>query len=238
MKFFSVLALSGLTAAQVQTLVGVVNQVGESVQALDKAVKGFNGPSDVQSLQAASDKVGSTVSSGVETVKGASTITLVDSVTIQGGVQNLQATVETVVNDLISKKSTLVAANAGGQVEKSLQDQLTGAKALQAAIAGKVPTEVQSLATQLSQGINTALQKGIDAFQGTGSAAPASGSSGSAPSSPKSNNAASAAAPPPSKASSSVATSVRAKPATYTGGASRNVAGSLVGAAALFAVAL
>jgi len=260
MKFISVLAFTGLTAAQVATLVSVVNQVSDSVQSLDKSVQSFNGAGDVASLQAASDKLGQTVTKGVTTVNGASTVSLTDSVNIQGQVQNLQSNVETVVNDLISKKTTIVSAGAGGQVEKSLQEQLTGAKDLQKAIASKVPTEVKSLAEQLSAGINTALQKGIDAFQGTGSAAPASGSSpssgssssssgssssgssssgsssGSGSSAPKSNGAAAPASP--SKVSGPAATSARAKPATYTGAASRNVAGSLAGAAAVFAFAL
>jgi len=256
MKFISVLALAGAAAAeaslyerQVQTLIGVVNQVAQITSDFDTTVKAFSGASDVSALQAASDKVASAVTSGIQTVNGASTITLTDAVQIQGQVQNLQTTVEGVVNDLISKKQTIYAAGAGAKVEANLQDQLKGATALSAAISSKVPPEVQGLAQTLSAGIATALQKGVDAFKD----APAGGAPASGGSAPASSVAASAPAPASSAAgapsasskpvktgaSAPVATSSSPKPATYTGAASpRNVVGGFAGIAALFAVAL
>jgi len=252
MKFLSVLALTGLAAAeasiyerQVQALVGVVNQVNQATGDLSTAVKSFNGASDVQKLQSASQKVGSAVSSGVQTVNGASTISLTDAVQIQGQVQNLQQSVEGVVSDLISKKQQIYSAGAGQQVESNLQDQLKGAQALSAAIASKVPPEVQGLAQTLSAGIASALQKGVDAFKDAPAGSP-SGGSGAGSSAPLSNvaSAGSSASVKPASASKTalanpVATSSRPKPATYTGAASpRNAAGSFAGVAALFAFAL
>lgn len=266
MKSFGVLALAGLAAAspsiyerQVQTMIGVVNEVGQATQALDSAVKGFSGKADVQKLQSASDNVATTVNKGVETVKGASTITLTDAVQIQGQVQNLQGTVEGVVSDLIAKKSDLIAAGAGGQVEDNLQAQLKGATALSAAIAGKVPPEVSGLAQQLSQGIANALQKGVDAFKdapkGSTSSAPSGGagagaSTGSSSSSSGSSSSSSSGSAPAGGSSAGTGTTgakpavasasgTAPKPATYTGAASpRAVAGSFAGLAALFAIAL
>jgi len=189
MKFSSALTLlaaSGAASAsilerQVQTIVGVVNGINTVVSDLDTAVKGFSG--DPKALLAASQKAQDTVSKGVETVNGASSITLTDSVQIQGQVQNLQSSLESVVNDLISKKEALVSAGQGQIVYKNLQDQLVGAKSLSAAISSKVPPEVKSLADTLSQGIITALDKGVAAFKdapGGSSSTDASASSGGA----------------------------------------------------------
>jgi len=248
MKFLSVLALTGLAAAeasiyerQVQALVGVVNQVNQATGDLSTAVKSFSGASDVQKLQSASQKVGSAVSSGVQTVNGASTISLTDAVQIQGQVQNLQQSVEGVVSDLISKKQQIYSAGAGQQVESNLQDQLKGAQALSAAIASKVPPEVQGLAQTLSAGIASALQKGVDAFKDAPAGSPSSGSS--APLSNVASSGSSASVKPASASKTAlanpVATSSRPKPATYTGAASPlNAAGSFAGVAALFAFAL
>lgn len=219
MKFSSALALLAATGAasasilerQVTTIVGVVNGINSVVGDLDTTVKGFSG--DPKALLAASQKAQDTVTKGVETVNGASSITLADSVQIQGQVQNLQSTLESVVSDLISKKDALVTAGQGQTVYKSLQDQLTGAKALQAAISSKVPPEVQTLAQTLSQGINVALEKGIAAFKdapggssdasaSSGSSAPSSGSSSSGSSAPAAGAGASAGGASSSGASS------------------------------------
>jgi len=256
MKFASALAFAGLASAQVATLIATVNGVNQATADLNTAVKSFSGASDVKALQAASDKLGSAVTAGVSTVNGASTITLTDAVQIQGQVQNLQTAVESVVNDLISKKQSLYSAGAGAQVESNLQDQLKGAQALSSAISSKVPPEVAGLAQTLSAGIATALQKGVDAFKDApaggasagGSSAPAadkaSGSSSHAVSSPVAASSAavsSAAAPKPAKTGASyhASTSSGPKPALYTGAASaRNVAGGFAAVAAAVAVAL
>jgi len=247
MKFASVLAFSSAAMAstilerQLTTIVGVVNEIEKQTVALDTAVKGYSG--DFSSLSSASDSLSSTVTKGVSTVKAASSITLTDSVQIQGQVSNLQSAVESVVNDLISKKDTIVSAGKGGTVYKQLEGQLSGAKELAAAISSKVPPEVQSLAQQLSAGINTALQKGVDAYKGSAdsssSGSSSSGSSGSAGASGASSGSASSGSSSSSSGSSgtsagaAVYTSAVPKPATFTGAATQVAAGSFAGVVAI-----
>jgi hypothetical protein len=208
MKFsLSLLALTGaalgssILERQVAAIVGVVNGIEQATSSLDTAVKAFNG--DPKELTSASQNVQDTVSKGITTVNSASSITLADSVQIQGQVSDLQKTIEDTVNDLISKKAILMSAGAGTMVSKSLKDQLAGAKALQMAIGAKVPPDVQSLAQQLSAGINTSLQKGVDAFSSSG------GSS--------------------SNQNPAVTTTAGARPAAFTGAAPRVMVGSLAG---------
>jgi hypothetical protein len=203
LAFTSAALGASILERQVAAIVGVVTGVDQATNSLDSAVKSFNG--NVKSLTDASQIVQDTVSKGVTTVNGASSITLTDSVQIQGQVSNLQKTVEDTVNDLISKKAALISAGAGVMVSKSLNDQLAGAKALQMAIGSKVPPEVQSLAQQLSAGINTSLQKGVDAFANDG------GMTGSST----------------SNSNPAVTTTASARPATFTGAAApRAVVGS------------
>ncbi|QDS68687.1 hypothetical protein FKW77_002662 [Venturia effusa] len=175
----TILAASGAASAsimerQVQAIIGVISGINTELGKLDTIVKGFSG--DPKPLAEASKMALETVTKGVETVNGASTITLTDSVQIQGQVQNLQASLEGLVSDLLAKKSELVAAGQGQVVYKSLTDQMTGAKSLSAAISTKVPPDVKTLADQLSQGLLAALQKGIDGFKDAGS-----GGSGGSP---------------------------------------------------------
>jgi hypothetical protein len=217
MKFaLSFLAFTGASLSasilerQVAAIVGVVTGIEQATSSLDNIVKSFNG--NIKALSDASQMVQDTVTKGVTTVSGASSITLTDSVQIQGQVSNLQQTVEDTVNDLISKKSALISAGAGAMVSKSLNDQLAGAKALQMAIGTKVPPEVQSLAQQLSAGINTSLQKGVDAFASVG------GMDGSST----------------SNSNPAVTTTASARPAMFTGAAApRAILGSLAGLVAI-----
>jgi len=253
------LAASGAASAsilerQVQTIIGVVNTINTITGDLDTTIKGFT--SDPKALLAATQKVQDAVTQGVSTVNGASTITLTDSVQIQGQVQNLQSTIESVVSDLIAKKEALVSAGQGQIIYKSLEEQLTGAKALQVAISSKVPPEVQTLAQTLSQGINTALEKGITAFKdapgaasgsgsssssspssGSSSGSSSSGSSSGSSGSSSSSSTSSDAKPKPASAAGAATTSSAPKPATYTGAAApRAIAGSVAIAFALGAV--
>jgi len=243
MKFSSALtflAVSGAASAsilerQVQTIIGVVNGINTVVGDLDTTVKGFSG--DPKALLAASQKAQDAVSKGIETVNSASSITLTDSVQIQGQVQNLQSSLESVVSDLISKKDALVTAGQGQTVYKSLQDQLVGAKGLQAAISSKVPPEVKTLAETLSAGINTALQKGIDAFKDTpagssdasassGSSHPSSGSSSSGSSAPAAAGGASSAGSSSSGASSGSSSGSSSSGSSGSSGAGAGAAGA------------
>jgi hypothetical protein len=241
MKYSAALLLAvasvnaSITERQAATIIGVVNKINTVVGSLDTAIKGFSG--DPKPFLAASQEAHDTVSKGVETVKGASSITITDSVQIQGQVSNLQATIESVVSDLIAKKDALVSAGQGQTIYKNLQDQLSGAKALQAAITSKVPPEVAGIAASLSTGINAALEKGVASFKDTpgaasGSASTSTSSSGSAPAAPASG---SSPAAPASGSSGFTGASIPAAPASgssgFTGTSTGSHSGSSAGAA-------
>ncbi|RHZ56403.1 cell wall mannoprotein 1 family protein [Aspergillus thermomutatus] len=187
MRFSALLVTLGLTGAlATPTLVardapavGVISDISAQTSALASAVSSYNG-GDPSAVQSASDKLVSTINSGVDTVKSGADLSTADALALTSPVQDLTKQVQGVVNDLISKKDQFVAAGAGGAVYKSLQEQYTAADNLAKAISSKVPSSLSDIAAQLSAGITAAIQKGIDAYKDAGSSSSSSSASASA----------------------------------------------------------
>ena len=247
--FFTALTLASGAFGQVQTLIDVVNKIAAATTDLDNAIKAYNG-GDASTIISASDNVNSVVTAGVATANGATAITLNDALTLTPIVQTLSTTVDGTINDLIAKKTQIVAAGQGQKTEDTLVTQLAGAQALSKAISSKVPPDLSTIATQLSQSISDSIQKGVDAFKGTGSGTPSSSSS--APTAPSST--ASSSASMPMSSSTTVAgsttpiatkttgtvsatTSTGAAPSVFTG-AANSLNNGLVGAGLALAAAL
>jgi len=256
MKFAtSILALAiGASATIVTrdlaTIQGVISDISKATDSLDTAVKAFT--SDFGPLQSASDALLSTIKGGVTKVAASDVLPLLDAANVAQSVIALNTSASNVINDLISKKSALVAAGKGGDTLKTLQEQRSAAKSLADAITSKVPTDLQSTASQLSQSIDDAFNRGIGAFQGTGggpsvsipatsgsatatsSAATSSashvGHSSSAAATSSSSPSKTAAGPPPASAST--------KPAAFTGAAAPFATGVSGALAAVMAVAM
>lgn len=184
MRFSALLVTLGLTGAlatpalveRAAPAVGVIEGISTQTDAFGSAVSSYNG-GDPSAVASASEKVISTINSGVETVKSGGDLSTTDALALTGPVQDLTKKVEGVISDLISKKDKFVAASAGGAILKSLQAQYTAADNLAKAISGKVPAALADVAAQLSAGITAAIQKGVDAYKDAGSTAPTSSGS-------------------------------------------------------------
>ncbi|GIJ88260.1 cell wall mannoprotein 1 [Aspergillus pseudoviridinutans] len=184
MRFSALLVTLGLTGAlATPTLVsrqggatGVISDISAQVSALASAVSSFNG-GDPSGVKSASDKLVSTINSGVDTVKSGPALTATDALALTSPVQDLTKQVQGVVNDLISKKDKFVAAGAGSTVYQQLQSQYTAADNLAKAISAKVPSSLSDIAAQLSAGITAAIQKGIDGYKDVATSTGSSSSS-------------------------------------------------------------
>jgi len=242
------LGVSGtLVRRDLTTIQNVLSTISTKLGTLDTAVTSFSG--DPTALTNANADVLSTLKSGTSTISGTSDLSQSDAITVSTAVQTLETSVQKVVNDLISKKSAIVAAGAGGTILQGLQDQQAASKALADALTSKVPTELQTVAAQLSAGINTDIQKGVDAFKGTGGTGSSSSPSGpaktstSAPAAPKTSTTSAATTGSVVGGSSTVAGSATASgsapPTLFTGAASaQKVGSSLFGAAAIMGLLL
>jgi len=181
MKFSTipVVAFAMGAAAQLATIQGVITTISNSVGTLDTSAKGYSGGS-TSDLLSQSQSLLSAVTSGTTTVKGSADLSQNDALSLTSPVQALQTSIQTLISDLNAKKCQLVAAGGASQVLSNLQQQKTASQALADAITSKVPQALQSIASQLSSGIATALQTGITDFQDTSSCPAASGGSSSA----------------------------------------------------------
>jgi len=251
MKFaatFLTLALgvqASLHQRDIDSIKKVLSDISTQVQGLDTAVNAFSG--DTKALLAAGATLLSTIKSGANTVSSSDKLDILSASQVAQSVTGLNTSVATTVTDLIAKKQAIVAAGAGGDVLKNLQDQKVASQALSDAITSKVPTELQTVAKQLSQGVDDSLSTGIAAYSNTGGSSSApppastdhSGgghSSSSAAPTPKPSTAPSATSstPPPAKGSSASSSST-GKPAVSSGGA---VANRFSGALAALAVVM
>lgn len=154
----------------------VISAVDDAVKQFDTDVNSYSSGAPTTLLSDAASIV-SITNSGVSTLKGEATLSDTDAVSLTSPVQALSSDVKTSIDDLVSKKSALVAAGAGGEVESGLQQQLTAAQSLGTVISDKVPSALSGIAGELSSGITSAIQSGIDAFKGTGSTATSSAAS-------------------------------------------------------------
>lgn len=207
------IAESTLMQRQAQTIITVVNNIDTQAKALDTAIQSYSG-GDTTSLLSASNAVLTATNNGVQTVNGATSLSLSDALSIQSAVQTLTTDLNSTISDLVAKKSQLVSAGAGGTVEQNLQQQLTAAQSLSTAISSKVPSSVASLAQQLSQGIINAINVGITAFQGTGGT-----SSGGASSVTAASTAGGASVTSKLATTTAKTTAVTSAPAVFTGAA-------------------
>ncbi|TID13831.1 cell wall manno protein MnpA [Venturia nashicola] len=200
---FATLAFATGAFAQITVIKPIIEKLNADVGGVNTALKGYT-TGDGADVLAASKKLLDEISSGVTTAKGSSDLTQNDALQLTGPFQGLQSATENIIKELSAKKCNFASSGKASEVLSSLQDQLTATKALAEAITSKVPPPLQSVAAQLSSGIATAIQSGVDSFKDLSScpaapaapAAPGGGSgSSTAPTSGANTTASTAGAP-------------------------------------------
>jgi len=241
----STFAFASGAFAQIATVTDVISKVGTATTALDTAIKGYSG-GDVSAILSANADVNSVVAAGITAVNGISQLALNDALGLTTPVQGLATIVGTTIDDLLAKKSQIVAAGAGAKIEEGLKAQLSGAQDLAKAISAKVPADVAPIASQLSATISTNIQKGVDGYADAGGAPASGGSSSSSAAGPASSgsshgssseSASASASKTKTKVQTSAAATTSAAVATFTGAASVNNKG-FFGAGVAIAAAL
>ncbi|KAL1965842.1 hypothetical protein VTN77DRAFT_5163 [Rasamsonia byssochlamydoides] len=165
-----------LTQRDLGTFTSVIANIDTQVKAFDSQVQSYTG-GDATSLLDAAGAITTAANQGVNTINDEPQLSESDALELTGPVGTLTTDIQNSINDLIAKKAQIVAAGAGGQFESSLQAQQTAATNLANAISSKVPSELSTVAQQLASGIADAIQKGVDAFQGTGTSSSTTGGS-------------------------------------------------------------
>ncbi|KAF7128652.1 hypothetical protein CNMCM5793_003503 [Aspergillus hiratsukae] len=153
-----------LVERDIATITGVINDISAKVDALDADIKAYNGgPTDT--IEGASEDLVSTINAGTSTVAAQPALSTPDALNLVNPILALTNKVKTTINDLISKKSPIVAAGSGPTTYNQLLAQYTASQNFATALSSKVPEGLKSTADQLSAGILSAIQTGIDAYK-------------------------------------------------------------------------
>ncbi|PHH74442.1 hypothetical protein CDD82_4939 [Ophiocordyceps australis] len=144
------------------TVSGVIGTVGSDIDALDTAVKSYNGQSGP--IVQAADTLIQAMKDGTTKVDGSSMLTLTDALGLQAPVKELQGKAENLLTDFKAKKPDIEKAGQCGLVRTKLGDINTNGQALIKAIISKVPQEAQSIAQSLAAGVTNVLNQAADEF--------------------------------------------------------------------------
>ncbi|KAH2007614.1 hypothetical protein KXV52_000494, partial [Aspergillus fumigatus] len=142
----------------------VVAAISSKVDALDANIKAYTGGDTSAIVDASADLI-STINDGTSTVAAQPALSQVDALNLVNPILALTNKVKTTIDDLISKKSLIVEAGAGPTTYNQLLDQYTASSNLATTLSGKVPEALKQVAEELSSGITSAIQKGIDAYK-------------------------------------------------------------------------
>jgi len=206
------------------TVTSVFAHIGDLVDQLNTDIQSFNG--DGSDITSDSSSLLAAIKSGASDISSSSSLTTNEALQLQTVVQGLQKKITTAVNGLIAKKSQIVSAGLGQTIYQSLTAQKAASDSLADATVSKVPQSLQGIAKQLSSGVSTELQKGIDAYQG----APGGGGSGTAPSESSSTSASATTTSGGGGGSASYSTTASVPPnSSYTASPTTSGGGAPVG---------
>ncbi|KAM4061153.1 hydrophobic surface binding protein A domain-containing protein [Hirsutella rhossiliensis] len=149
-------------ARDVATITGAVNAVGQGIEKLGSAVKGFSG--DAKPVQDSADKLISSLKDSESKVKGSDKLTLTDALGLQDPVKALQSKSETLVSDLKSRKPQIEKGGFCDLVREKVGSINSGSLALIKAVVDKVPTEAQPIAEGLASGLKKVLNSANEEF--------------------------------------------------------------------------
>ncbi|KAK1453087.1 cell wall protein [Colletotrichum paranaense] len=144
------------------TIQGVIQQVGNSLKDLNKAVEGFNG--DLSGLAGAAGAFTNTLNQGTQQVMGTSEITLNEALQLQQFVSGLQSDGNALTKNLEKKKPEFEKASLCGIISSQVGSVGDGAKKLIDTVVTKVPQSVQSVASQLAGSFATTLSSTQQSF--------------------------------------------------------------------------
>lgn len=138
-----------LPKRDVATISNVIMQASTALGSLDTAVKAFDG-SDFSQLASQATNLKTVLTQGTSAITATTAITANDAITLQSSLSPVQSQAAALVTDLQSKKTQVQNAGLCSVVQQQTTDIGTAAKSLIAATVMKVPTELQTVASQLT----------------------------------------------------------------------------------------
>ncbi|KAK1997040.1 hypothetical protein LX36DRAFT_90752 [Colletotrichum falcatum] len=162
---------------QLETIQGALQNVQDSLGQLDTSVKALSAadPNSAANLLDASNKVQASLKQGTTQIQGAQELSIGDALTLQQSAGGLTGAVQTVVDDLVSKKPELDKLQATSIAVDQLKQQKAVATDFSSAVVSKIPAIGQGIAQQSVDQVTNSLDGGIQKLSegGAGAAAPA-----------------------------------------------------------------
>jgi len=160
-----------LVQRDLSTFTAAFSAVGSAISAFDTSVNALTPTSDISTaitdLTAKSNAILDALNTGATNINASAVLSLTDSLSLLNLSNQLVATTNTTINDLIAKKSIIDAANEDAFVVTQLTAVKSATQGFIAAIVAHVPSAVQSIAQSQATQVITVLNNGITAFGGT-----------------------------------------------------------------------
>uniref|UniRef100_A0A1D1XXJ6 Uncharacterized protein n=1 Tax=Anthurium amnicola TaxID=1678845 RepID=A0A1D1XXJ6_9ARAE len=226
MKFAVVAALAssaaaGVTVRDAAAVQAILTSIQSATEKVDTAAKAYNGGTPTDVYSAASDLT-SAITSGESKVKASGPLQAADAITLQTPVKDLTTVSQTLVKDLIAKRSLVEEAGQCSEALSNVNSVYSAGTDLVNAVISQVQggAAIQSVAAQLASPLTVVLKSATEAF-GTASCVDKAGGSGgsSATSSSAAAATTSAAASSSSKAAATSSTGGYAPPPASTSAA-------------------
>ncbi|KAL4967004.1 cell wall mannoprotein 1 family protein [Aspergillus stella-maris] len=153
------------TARDLDTIKGVLSDIDTQVTSLNDAITAK--PLDTSSIISQSNKLSTTITSGTDTVNSQDVLENLDALALVSPTQKLADNTDEAVQSLVDVKAEVIKLGKGCKSLQQLEKLHDGATALAGAIVAKVPEGLGGIAKDLSDKISAAIQKGVDAYQGS-----------------------------------------------------------------------
>ncbi|KAL4973035.1 hydrophobic surface binding protein A-domain-containing protein [Aspergillus desertorum] len=144
---------------------GVFNTISAQVATVSSTVASYvAGSTPGSSVQDASTELVTIINNGAASVATFDALSSLEALQLVSPIQDLTADISDLIDAVIAAEPNFVADGLDDDVLTSLQNQKTAAEGLRDAITPKVPTALQDIANELSEGIVTEIERGIAAY--------------------------------------------------------------------------
>lgn len=138
-----------LPKRDVATIQNVIMQASTALTKLDTTVKAFNGQ-DFTALATDAQGLKTVLQTGTTQVQGTTAISAQDAISLQSSLTPVQTAGQNLITDLKSKKQQIQQASLCSIIQQQTTDIGSAASGLINAVVMKVPTELQTVAAQLT----------------------------------------------------------------------------------------
>jgi len=160
-----------LVQRDLSTFTAAFAAVGSAISNFDTSVLALTPTSDIPTaitdLTAKSNAILDALNTGATNINASAVLSLTDSLSLLNLSNQLVATTNTTINDLIAKKSIIDGANEDAFVVTQLTAVKSATQGFIGAIVSHVPSAVQSIAQSQATQVITVLNSGITAFGGS-----------------------------------------------------------------------